>query len=99
MRSSAIFLFRLALLGLISGVGVARADAPLANTRVLWLGDSITHQAAYVTFVEYFLERTYPTDKFDFIEVGRPSETTSGLSEKTHPGPRPCVFFATSTRA
>jgi lysophospholipase L1-like esterase len=77
---------------LISGVGVARADAPLANTRVLWLGDSITHQAAYVTFVEYFLEKTYPADKFDFIEIGRPSETTSGLSEKTHPGPRPCVF-------
>jgi lysophospholipase L1-like esterase len=76
----------------LAGVGQLRADAPLANQRVLWLGDSITHQGAYITFVEFFLETTFPTQKFDIIEIGRPSETTSGLSEKTHPGPRPCIF-------
>ncbi len=64
----------------------------LEGKRVLWVGDSITHQGAYVSFAEYFLEMALPESTFDIIEVGRPSETLSGLSEKTHPGPRPCVF-------
>ena len=92
MKLSAALLFCIGAINLIFWAGSARADAPLADKRVLFLGDSITHQAAYVTFLEYFLEKTYPNDKFDFIELGRSSETTSGLSEKTHPGPRPCVF-------
>ena len=64
----------------------------LEGKRILWIGDSITHQGAYITFVEYFLEKESPNSTFDIIEVGRSSETLSGLSEPTHPGPRPCVF-------
>lgn len=67
------------------------AQPLLENKRVLWLGDSITQAGDYVTFVEYFLERLYPADKFDFISIGLASETVSCLSEKTHPFPRPCV--------
>lgn len=58
---------------------------------MLWLGDSITQAGDYVTFVEYFLEKKYPADSFDVISIGLASETTSCLSEKTHPFPRPCV--------
>jgi lysophospholipase L1-like esterase len=69
----------------------ASAQSLLANKRVLWLGDSITQAGDYVTFVEYFLEKQYPADKFDIISIGLASETASCLSEKTHPFPRPCV--------
>ena len=70
---------------------VYAADPILANKRVLWLGDSITQAGDYVTFVEYFLEKQYPADRFDVISIGLSSETASCLSEKTHPFPRPCV--------
>ena len=64
----------------------------LMNRRVLWLGDSITQDGKYVSFVEYYLQRQFPGQDFDFISIGLGSETVSGLSEKTHPYPRPCVF-------
>jgi lysophospholipase L1-like esterase len=65
--------------------------APLANKRVLWLGDSITQAGDYVTFVQYYLDRQYPTSHFNIVSIGLSSETASCLSEKTHPFPRPCV--------
>ena len=64
----------------------------LMNRRVLWLGDSITHDGKYVSFVEYYLNKNFPGQNFDFISIGLGSETVSGLSEKNHPFPRPCVF-------
>ncbi len=81
---------------LLSGAAAlpgATADlAPsLAGKRVLWLGDSITSGASYVGVVEYYLEQRHPEVTLDIINVGKSSETTSGLSEKVHPGPRPCV--------
>lgn len=67
------------------------AESLLANKRVLWFGDSITQAGDYVTFVEYYLEMKYPAAAFDVISIGLASETTSCLSEKTHPFPRPCM--------
>jgi lysophospholipase L1-like esterase len=64
----------------------------LMNRRVLWLGDSITQDGKYVSFVEYYLDRQFPGQNFDFISIGLSSETVSGLSEQAHPFPRPCVF-------
>lgn len=64
----------------------------LTGRRVLVLGDSITQDGRYVTFVEYYLRRLVPAEKSDFISVGLSSETVSGLSEKNHPFPRPCVL-------
>ena len=64
----------------------------LVNRRVLWLGDSITQDGKYVSFVEYYLEKKFPAQDFDFVSIGLSSETVSGLSEKTHPFPRPCLF-------
>lgn len=76
---------------LLVALGEAHTQSPLANKRVLWLGDSITQAGDYVTFAEYFLEKQYPADRFDVISIGLASETSSCLSEKTHPFPRPCV--------
>jgi hypothetical protein len=74
-------------------ISVCGDPAPtLAGKRVLWLGDSITQAGGYVTFVQYYLNKKYPAEKFDFVSVGLSSETASGLSERTHPFPRPCVF-------
>ena len=73
-------------------VVVEHAPAPLSRGRVLWFGDSITQTGHYVTFALYYLARAFPHEKFDIISIGRSSETLSGLSEKTHTGPRPCAL-------
>ncbi|MDX1565569.1 MAG: hypothetical protein R3236_09200, partial [Phycisphaeraceae bacterium] len=61
------------------------------SERVLILGDSITHGGTYVTMFEAYLYRNHPDLKVDVLGVGLSSETASGLSEKTHPFPRPDV--------
>jgi len=66
----------------------------LAGKRVMVLGDSITQDGSYVSFLEYFLQKAHPAKRFDIVSVGLASETTSGLSEPGHAGgafPRPCV--------
>jgi len=63
----------------------------IAGKRVLWLGDSITQDGTYVTDVLYSLDRRYPGQAFDFVSIGLASETSSGLSEKRHPFPRPDI--------
>ena len=93
MRSSS----KSSLLAIALFIGATLQSAPdsgapsLAGQRVLWLGDSITQAGDYVTFAEYYLERAFPREKFDIISIGRSGETTSGLSEKASPFPRPCV--------
>lgn len=87
---------RLVLVALVCFAAVVHADEPapslLAGKRVLWLGDSITQDGKFVSFVEYYLEKQFPEQNFDFISLGLASETVSGLSEKAHPFLRPCVF-------
>ena len=66
----------------------------IAGKRVMMLGDSITQDGTYVSFIEYFLQKAYTAKTFDLINVGLSSETASGLSEPGHAGgsfPRPCV--------
>ncbi len=67
----------------------------LTGQRVLVLGDSITQDGRYVSFVEYFLHSSSlpaTAETSDLISIGLSSETLSGLSEKSHPFPRPCVL-------
>ena len=62
--------------------------------RVLWLGDSITQDGTYVSYLEYLLEKRNPAFRTDLVSAGLGSETTSGLSEPGHAGgafARPCV--------
>lgn len=62
--------------------------------RVVFLGDSITYGGEYAEFVETWLRLNYPEATTEFINMGLPSETASGLSEPGHAGgsfPRPGV--------
>ena len=66
----------------------------LAGKRVMILGDSITQQGTWVSFLDYFLQKRFPAKTFDIINLGLASETTSGLTEPGHAGgafPRPCL--------
>lgn len=65
--------------------------ASLAGKRVMVLGDSVTQDGRYLSYVEYYLQKQNPTRNFDIINAGLASETTSGLTEEGHPGPRPCI--------
>lgn len=73
---------------------VPGAGALITAKRVVFLGDSITYSGQYIAYLEAFLTARYPGKKLDFIDLGLPSETVSGLSEPGHAGgafPRPDV--------
>ena len=60
--------------------------------RVLFLGDSITYSGEYVDFIEAYFATRFPKRQIEFLNLGLPSETVSGLSEEGHAGgqfPRP----------
>jgi len=62
--------------------------------RVVFLGDSITFAGKWIAYVETYLRTHDPDFNAEFIAVGLPSETVSGLSEEGHAGgafPRPTV--------
>lgn len=52
--------------------------------RIVFLGNSITYAGEYVTNVEAYFAAYYPAMNVEFINVGLPSETVSGLSEEGH---------------
>ena len=64
---------------------------PLANQGILFLGDSITQNGEYVSFISYYLLKEFPTSNFDILSIGLGSETLSCLTENDHPFPRPCL--------
>ena len=76
---------------LLSACQSAPENLSLENKRVVFIGDSITHGGRYVSYIEYYLQKNNPLKEYDIISVGLGSETVSGLSEKDHPFPRPCV--------
>ncbi len=60
--------------------------------RIVFLGNSITYAGGYVNDVEAYFLSKHPELQIEFINVGLPSETVSGLSEPKHAGgkyPRP----------
>jgi lysophospholipase L1-like esterase len=72
---------------------LAAGSSPLPGVhRVVFLGDSITYSGQYVEFIEAFLRVSDPGLRCEFLDLGLPSETVSGLSEPGHAGgkfPRP----------
>lgn len=79
-----------ALLVLILSLRVF-ADLPnAAGQRVLVLGDSITQDGRYVSYLEYYLHTAGKS--CDLVSIGLSSETVSGLTEASSPNPRPCVL-------
>ncbi|MEO8613650.1 MAG: SGNH/GDSL hydrolase family protein [Luteolibacter sp.] len=84
-----------ALLAMVFSTAVhaqAQAGLPPKIKRVVFLGDSITYLGQYTAYVEAYFKTRYPARTIEFINVGLPSETVSGLSEPGHAGgtfPRP----------
>jgi lysophospholipase L1-like esterase len=80
-------------LPLAPGPSKADDDHPLAGIRrVVFLGDSITYSGQHVEYIEAYLRISQPTLRCEFLDLGLPSETVSGLSEPGHAGgafPRP----------
>ncbi len=74
-------------------LAVAVEGVPLAGAhRVVFLGDSITYSGQYVDDVEVVLRAASLMGGMEFLDLGLPSETVSGLSEPGHAGgkfPRP----------
>ena len=63
----------------------------LNGKHILFIGDSITQDGTYVSFIDYYLESLYPDKDFDIISIGLGGETTCGLTEPGH-FTRPCIF-------
>ncbi len=61
------------------------------GNRVMFLGDSITHAGQYISRIEAQLRLEDSESVPVLINLGLPSETCSGLSEPSHPFPRPDV--------
>jgi lysophospholipase L1-like esterase/pimeloyl-ACP methyl ester carboxylesterase len=64
----------------------------LGVNRIVFLGDSITYSGQYIEFVEACVLSRFPAAQIEFLNLGLPSETVSGLSEPNHAGgafPRP----------
>ncbi len=62
--------------------------------RIVFLGNSITYSGGYVTDLEAWFVARYPKKSYEFINMGLPSETVSGLSEEGHADgkfPRPVL--------
>jgi len=60
--------------------------------KILFLGNSITYAGNYITDMETYSFIREPKRNIEFINLGLPSETVSGLSEIGHAGgrfPRP----------
>ena len=83
----------LALTSLLCVSPARGADAMLPGAkRVLILGDSITHSGQYVDSIATYFATRFPDRQIEFLNLGLPSETVSGLSEDGHAGgkfPRP----------
>lgn len=70
----------------------SKSPFPKDIKRILFLGNSITYSGKYITDIEAYFVTHYPNQHYEFINVGLPSETVSGLSEPGHAGggfPRP----------
>lgn len=80
-----------ALMALAVSLAPAAAEPLPGARRVLLLGDSITAAGLYTAYLEGYFATRYPEREIEFINLGLPSETISGLSEPSHPWPRPDV--------
>lgn len=86
----------LAALLLAAATSTTAAEKSLMDgvKRVVFLGDSITYAGGYVDILEAAFRVGSPERAVEFIDLGLPSETVSGLSEPGHAGgqfPRPTV--------
>lgn len=67
-----------------------RQAALLDCKRVVFLGDSNTHSGTFISLIESTLLANFETVP-ELVNLGLSSETCSGLTEPSHPFPRPDV--------
>ncbi|MBB5439292.1 lysophospholipase L1-like esterase [Pedobacter sp. AK017] len=95
MRSSSVKLYLAFLAGiclLFQHMSSFAQPFSAGTKKVLFLGNSITYAGQYIVDIEAYCMMNYPGQKIEFINMGLPSETVSGLSEAGHAGgkfPRP----------
>jgi lysophospholipase L1-like esterase len=93
MKMNRLIFILIILLGIqFNGHAHTGYKIPSNVKRILFLGNSITYAGHYVSYIEAYLTIRFPDRSFEFINVGLPSETVSGLSEPNHAGgkfPRP----------
>lgn len=77
-------LLGLMLTVLLGAAGNGQSLFPAHVRRVVFLGNSITYAGNYVNAVAAYARAHYPNQPIEFINVGLPSETVSGLSEAGH---------------
>ena len=69
---------------------IARKQSPLSGSllagahRVVFLGDSITYSGQYVDDISLMVRHLAGDNAIEFLNLGLPSETLSGLSEPGH---------------
>jgi lysophospholipase L1-like esterase len=73
-------------------IPVSLNSVPSEESRILFLGDSITDDGKYLAYMDAYLREHRPETAVTFMNLGVSSETVSGLSEPDHPFPRPCVL-------
>lgn len=75
--------FRFFCLGIFL-LGIEMLATASGPVRVLFLGNSITYQGTYISMIESFYRLQEPGKRMEFLNLGLPSETVSGLSEPHH---------------
>jgi len=84
--------FLLLLVSKVSAFSQTDYTIPADVHRIVFLGNSITYSGQFISYVETYYRLTHPDRALEWINVGLPSETVSGLSEDNHANgefPRP----------
>lgn len=81
--SKILFSF-LTFLGLQSSILAQIYPLHKDTKRIVFLGNSITYNGKFVSYIDGYLTLIYPNQNIEIINVGLPSETVSGLSETGH---------------
>ncbi|MCA9026736.1 MAG: SGNH/GDSL hydrolase family protein [Planctomycetaceae bacterium] len=91
-RSLSFFVLCLTVVSTTAKSGLTAEELARSDARILFLGDSITAAGQYVNDIETaVLLRQGGQEVPQIVALGLGSETASGLSEKSHPFPRPTV--------
>jgi lysophospholipase L1-like esterase len=90
IRSIAVRTLTVVLFAAMAVGWAGEPPADIAGKRILVLGDSITQDGTWVSFLAYRMAKARGAVP-DLISIGLASETASGLSEQDHPFPRPCI--------
>ena len=75
----------------LSNPAKAQQSTASESNVFVFLGDSITYSGEYVSIFESYWRQKNRGSNAEFINLGLMSETVSGLSERSHPFPRPSI--------